>query len=101
MSGQTLGHILEKLCVCSRGHIFSPNIMKLGQNVCLVKILDVFKNGSFWVQRLGQILEKPFVLCRGLIFGPLIMKPDQNVCLDEIRMNSKMGLVRSKARSLG
>ena len=50
---------------------------------------------------LGQILEKPFVLCRGLIFGPIIMKPDQNVCLDEIRMNSKMGLVRSKARSLG
>ena len=29
-------------CVRSRGHIFSPIIMKLGQNVCL----DEFENGS-------------------------------------------------------
>ena len=27
MSGQKLGQILEKYCVCSRGHIFSPIIM--------------------------------------------------------------------------
>ena len=26
-------------CVRSRGHIFSPIIMKLSQNVCLIKIL--------------------------------------------------------------
>ena len=32
-------------CVCSRGHIFSPIIMKLGQNVCLHEILDELENG--------------------------------------------------------
>ena len=30
----------------SRGHIYSPVIMKLGQNVCLDEISDDFKNGS-------------------------------------------------------
>ena len=32
---RSVGQILEKPCVCSTGHIFSPIIMKLGQNVCL------------------------------------------------------------------
>ena len=40
------GQILEKPCVCSRSHILSPIFMKLGQNVCLDKISDEFKNGS-------------------------------------------------------
>ena len=38
---RSVGHILEKPCVCCRGHIFSP-IMKLGQNDCLDEILDEF-----------------------------------------------------------
>ena len=33
-------------CVRSRGHIFSPILMKLGQNVCLNKISDEFEIGS-------------------------------------------------------
>ena len=53
--------------------------MKLGQNVCLVEILDKFDNGSLSDQKLGQILEKPL----GHIFIP-IMILSQNVCLDEI-----------------
>ena len=40
---RSLGQILEKPCVRSRGHIFSPILMKLGQNVCLDKMLDEFK----------------------------------------------------------
>ena len=32
---RSLGHIIEKPCVSSRGHIFSPVIIKLGQHVCL------------------------------------------------------------------
>ena len=40
---RSLGQILEKLCVRSRGHIFSPILMKLGQNVCLDKISNEFK----------------------------------------------------------
>ena len=31
---RSIGQILEKLCVRSGDHIFSPIIMKLGQNVC-------------------------------------------------------------------
>ena len=40
-------------CVRSRGHIFSPIFMKLGQNVCLNKISDEFEIGS-WGQKLGH-----------------------------------------------
>ena len=42
---RSLGQILEKLCVRSKGHIFSPLIMKLGQNVCFDKISDECENG--------------------------------------------------------
>ena len=35
-------------CVRSRGQIFSPIIMKLGQNVCLDDISCYFENGSCW-----------------------------------------------------
>ena len=41
----SLGQMLKKPCVCSIGHIFSPIIMKLGQNVCLDEILSDFENG--------------------------------------------------------
>ena len=78
--------MLEKLCVCSRGHIFSPILMKLGQNVCLDKISEEFEIGSCGVKTrsLGQILEKPCVRSRGHIFSPILMKLSQNVCLDKI-----------------
>ena len=46
----SLGQILEKPCVCFRGHIFSPISMKLGQNVFLDKISEEFENGSCWVK---------------------------------------------------
>ena len=41
----SLCKILEKPCVRSRGHIFSPIIMKYGQNVCLGEIWKEFENG--------------------------------------------------------
>ena len=44
------GQILEKPCVRSRGHIFSPILMKLDQNVCLDEILDEKKNRSYGVK---------------------------------------------------
>ena len=40
------GQILEKPCVCSKGHNFSPIIMKPSQIVCLDKTWDKFDNGS-------------------------------------------------------
>ena len=50
---RSLGHILEKPCVHSRGHIFSPIIMELGQDVCLDKILEEIKK-SMSSQKLGH-----------------------------------------------
>ena len=47
---RSLGQILEKPCVPSRGHIFSPIIMKLGQNVCLNEISEDFENRSCQVK---------------------------------------------------
>ena len=53
MSGQKLVHKVKSLkkkkkktCVCSRGHIFSLIIMKLGQNDCLNEIKEELENGS-------------------------------------------------------
>ena len=43
---RSLGQILEKPCVCCRGHIFNPIIMKFGQNVCLDVVSHEFENGS-------------------------------------------------------
>ena len=83
---RSLSQISEKLYIHSRGHIFSPIIMKRDQNVCLDEILDRFENGSCWVKTrsLVQILEKPYVCSRSYIFSLIIMKLGQNVCLDEI-----------------
>ena len=47
---KSLGQILEKPCVRSRGHIFSLIILKLGQNACLDKISNDLKNGSCQVK---------------------------------------------------
>ena len=47
---RSLGQILEKRCVCSRGHIFSLIIMKLGQNVCLDEVSDDLVKGSCGVK---------------------------------------------------
>ena len=83
---RSLGQISEKPYVHSRGHIFSSIIMKLGQNVCLDEIPDVFENGQVRskTRSVDQILEKPCVRLRGNIFSQIIMKLCQNVCHYEI-----------------
>ena len=72
---RSLGQILEKPCVRSRGQIVCPIIMKLGQNVCLVTSSKIGHVGSE-TRSLGQISEKPCVCSRGHIFSPIIMKLD-------------------------
>ena len=47
---RSLLQILVKPCVRSRGNIFSPIIVKYGQNVWLDEISDDFKNGSCGVK---------------------------------------------------
>ena len=42
---------LRKTSVRSRGHIFSPIIMKSKQNICLDKIMDGFENGPCRVKK--------------------------------------------------
>ena len=42
----SLGQILEKPYVHSKGHIFNPIIVKRGQNFCLDEISRKFGNGS-------------------------------------------------------
>ena len=51
---RSLGQILEKPFVRSRGHIFSQIIMKCGQNVCLDEVSDEFENGSCLVKKVGH-----------------------------------------------
>ena len=47
---RSLGQILKKPLVRSRDHIFSPIIMKLGQNACIHEISEDFENGSCQVK---------------------------------------------------
>ena len=66
---RSLGQISEKPCGHSRGHIFSPIVMKLGQNVRLDEIWKSSKMGHLGskARSLGQILEKPCVCSTGHI----------------------------------
>ena len=95
---RSVDQILEKPSVRSGGHIFSQIIVKLGQNVCLDKILDEFENRlcRSKTRSLGHILEKPNVDSEGHIFSPIIMKRGQNVCLDEISDKFGNGSCRVK-----
>ena len=43
---RSLGQILEKSCLHSRGHIFGLIILKFCQDVCFDNILDRFESGS-------------------------------------------------------
>ena len=95
---RSLREILEKPCMPSRGHIFSPIIMSLGHIFLLMKSWMKSKMGRCMskTRSLGQILGKPCVRSRGHIM--IIMKLGQNVCLDEIADRFENG---SKTRSLG
>ena len=79
------GQMLEKPCVRTRGHIFSPKITRFGQIICLDEISDKLKMGHFWskIRSLGQMLEE-HVCSRGHIFSSIIMKLDQHGFLDKI-----------------
>ena len=99
-----IGHVwsktrsnLRKTFECSLGHIFSPIVMELGQNVYLDEILDEFKMGHVRskTRSLGQTLEKPCVCSGGQIFSPIIMKLCQNICLMKPQTSSKIGHVGS------
>ena len=93
---RSLCQILEKPCACARGHIFSPIIMKLGQNVCLDDMNIKMGHVGSKTRSPGQMLEKHCVHFRGHMFSPIIIKLGQNVCLDEISEDYKHGSRRVK-----
>ena len=61
MWGQKSGQILEKPCVCCRGHIFQPDTVV--RMFVLIKSRTRLKLGHVGskARSLRQILEKPFV----------------------------------------
>ena len=52
---RSLDQILEKPCVHSRGHIFCPILMKLGQNICFD--LGRVPTWVMWGQKLGHLVK--------------------------------------------
>ena len=77
---RSLGQILEKPCVHSRGHSFDHKFMKLCQNVNHQISRSSSKLGHVGskTRSLGQILEKPCVHSRGHSFDSKFMKLNQN-----------------------
>ena len=96
---RSLGQILEKPCVRSGGHIFSPITMKLCQNVGLAEISDSFENESCRakIQVNRSNFGKTCVRFRGHIFSPTIMK----LCLDKFLDEFENGSCRVKNKSTG
>ena len=94
---RSVGQILEKPCVHSRGHIFSQIIVKLRMFV-LMKFWTSLKIGDVGskTRSLDQILEKPCVHSKGNIFSQIIMKHGQNGCLGEISGKSRNGSCQVK-----
>ena len=41
---RSAGQILKKPCMHHRGHVFSPVLLKDGQNVCLDDVMNEFEN---------------------------------------------------------
>ena len=98
------GHILKKTCVLSRGHIFSPIIMKLVQNVCLDETSQEFENGSCWVEKLvtRSNLRKNFVCALEATFSVLLSGNLVRMFVwMKSRTSSKMVHVGSKTMSSG
>ena len=73
---RSLGQILEKPCVHSRGHSFDSKVMKFCQNVNHLISRSSLKlgHGGSKPRSLSQILEKHCVQSRGHSFNPRFMK---------------------------
>ena len=78
---RSLGQILEKPCVHSRGHSFESKVMELCQIVNHIISRSILKLGhvGFKTWSLGQISEKPCVHSRRPRFDHEFIKLCQNV----------------------
>ena len=87
---RSLGQILEKPCVHSRGHRFEQNFTKLCQNVNSHKSRSSSKLGHVGskTRSLGHIMKKKTcVQSRGHSFDQMLMKLCQNVNSHKIWVN--------------
>ena len=78
---RSLGQVLEKPCVYSRGHRFDSKFMKLIRMLMIIISRFDLKLGHVGskTRSLGQILEKPCVHSGGLSFNSKFMNFYQNV----------------------
>ena len=78
---RSLGQILEKPCVHSRGHSFDHKFMKVCQNVNILISWSSSKLGHIGskTRSLGQILKKPCVHYRGHSFDLKFLKLNHDV----------------------
>ena len=90
---RSVGQIMEKPCVHSRGHILvqsSSNLLKM----IILTISQLSSNmgdvGSK-TRSVGQIMAKPCEHSRGHIFGPIFIKLAQNDHLDNISVKFEYG----------
>ena len=73
---RSLGQILEKPCVHSRGHSFDSKVMYFVRMLIIIISRSSLKlgHGGSKTRSLGQILEKHCVHSRGHSFNPKFMK---------------------------
>ena len=78
---RSLGQILEKPCVHSRGHSFDPKFMKFVRLLIIIISRSMLKLGHVRskTRSLGQILEKPCVHSGGHSLDSKLKKLYQNV----------------------
>ena len=97
-----LGQILEKPCVRSSGHIFSPIIITLGQNVCLDEISGDSKNGLCRVKNL--VTESNLKKIEYVLEASFSVRYSWNLDImfawTKSRTNLKMGQVTSRGCDL-
>ena len=90
---RSVGQIMKKPCLLSRGHIVEPKLMKFYQNDSLMKYwlsLTLGQMGSK-SRSVGQIMKKPCKHSRSHIIEPIFMKFYQNDRLDKISFKCKSG----------
>ena len=90
-----LSVVVRQLLACeqSRGHSFSPIIIKLAQNDHLDNIWSSSYMGYVGskTRSVGQIIEKPCQHSRGHSFGSIFIKLAQNDHLDNISVKFEYG----------
>ena len=86
---RSIGQILEKPRLRSRGHIFSSILMNVVRLFASRKSRTTLKMGHVGskTRSLSQILVKNCVRSRGHIFSPILMNLCQNVCLNKFSEN--------------